>query len=85
MAKSRKAKTDDPSPNKLMFPSAEPATADSATADSHFGERRTTTITRHYCEEKGNKIPVQMAINFPTKSRKRACKTAKHDFSFSGA
>ena len=67
VAKSRKAKTDDPSQNKL-FPSADSgSTIDSGTEGIVEKEI----------------IPVQTALNFPTESRKRARKTAKHDFSFS--
>ena len=62
VAKSRKAKTDDPSQNKLMFPSAVAGTEGIV---------------------KKEIIPVQTALNFPTEKRKRARKTAKHDFSFS--
>ena len=62
VAKSCKAKTDDPSQNKLMFPSAVAGTEGIVKKET---------------------IPVQTALNFPTESRKRARKTAKHDFSFS--
>ena len=62
VAKSRKAKTDDPSQNKL-FPSADSgSTIDSGTEGIVEKEI----------------IPVQTALNFPTESRKRARKTAKH-------
>ena len=109
VAKSRKAKTDDPSQNKLMFPSAEPATANSGTIDSGTEEivasetaknkkssekaapplevvtleKEELPPSQDTTVKKKETIPVQTALNFPTESRKRARKTAKHDFSFS--
>ena len=104
VAKSRKAKTDDPSQNKLMFPSADSGTIDSGTEEivaSETAENKKSSekaapplevVTLEKEEsppsqdttvKKKETIPVQTALNFPTESRKRARKTAKHDFSFS--